>query len=83
MEVPHMAQDRSTEQDRSTRSEETERSDQSESSERTDSMRGRSSEDSGGITNRSLEEEICEQDELPARGRSRSDQSSDRDESER
>jgi hypothetical protein len=80
MEVPHMAQDRSTEQDRSTRSEETERSDQSE---RSDSMRGRSSEDSGGITNRSLEEEICEQDELPARGRSRSDQSSDRDESER
>ena len=48
-----------------------------------DSMRGRSGEDSGGITNRSLEEEICEQEELPERGSSRSERISESDQSER
>jgi hypothetical protein len=37
------------------------------------SSRGSSSSNSGGITNRELDREQCEQDQLPERGRSQSE----------
>jgi hypothetical protein len=38
-----------------------------------DTMRNRNREDSGGITNRSLSEEMDEQEQLPERGRGQSE----------